>query len=57
MMIAKDLSIQSYDLSSLAEITSGAAVLGKEVSEEVVKKLTTLKTLRQGTKTIVIARH
>lgn len=49
MLVVKDPSIQTYDLSALVEITSGAAVLGKEVSEEVAKKLPTLKSLRQGT--------
>jgi hypothetical protein len=48
MMIAKSTTVQNYYLSSLVEITSGAACLAKEVSQEVANKIPQVKGIRQG---------
>ena len=48
LMLAKHPAVENYNLSSLTEMTNGAAPLGVELSKEVLKRLPSLSGVRQG---------
>ncbi|CAH1786276.1 unnamed protein product [Owenia fusiformis] len=48
LFLAKSPLVSNYDLSCVEELGSGAAPLGKELTDELIKRLGGNKTLRQG---------
>lgn len=48
LLLAKHPAVDNYNLSSLTEMTNGAAPLGVELSKEVLKRLPSLSGVRQG---------
>ena len=48
VLLAKHPAVQSYDLSSVENIGSGAAPLGRDVSEQVERRIGTGVNLKQG---------
>ena len=48
LMLAKHPSVDNFDLSYLTEVTSGAAPLGKELSQALKDRLPLLSSIRQG---------
>ena len=49
LFLAKHPLVDSFDLSSLVEVTSGAAPLGKEMEDAMRKRLPNI-IMKQGTK-------
>ncbi|TKR62640.1 hypothetical protein L596_026569 [Steinernema carpocapsae] len=48
VMLSKNPIVEKYDLSHVQAIFCGAAPAGKELCDDVMKRLTTLKTITQG---------
>ena len=48
LFLTKSPLVEKYDLSSLIDITSGAAPMGEELSNALLSRLKSLKWLRQG---------
>ena len=48
LFLAKSPLVEQYDLSSLKDVTSGAAPLGEELSKTLKERLPSIEWFRQG---------